>query len=235
MLTFSEYFQDVEFDERSHSYKIRDKILTPATTLISSLETPFDSHKHATNTAKKLGTTKAAILKMWKENSEKGLANGKLVHQYCECNLTNIYFVPAHFSHLPEAKGFDKFWAAQQDNLTPVKVEWKIGSYDLGVGGTIDCLFYSQKTHLYHPMDWKTGKMSFRNTFQSLKPPFDGYEDTSYNRYSLQLSLYRLILREAGISQVGEAYIIHLTPEGDYQHYRAIDFTDALKLWLQSK
>lgn len=224
-------FKEIQFDKKNHSYSLRGKFLTPVTELISTLQRDTDWIEQAKIKSVKEGVSSDLILKRWQENSQKAMQNGSKVHSYIERRLK---FGIGTGVELPEMIAFDRFWQKAKQFLSPSMIEWPIGDYELGIGGTIDCLFYSSKTGKYHPIDWKTGKsFSSNNSFQNLKSPFDDLEDCHLIRYSLQLSSYKLILaRNTGLD-LGDGYIIYLGE--NYGEYKALDFSARLQNWLLTK
>ncbi len=99
----------------------------------------------------------------------------------------------------------------------------------------IDSLFvYRGKIYI---LDWKTNKdftddSHQKGTYEKLLAPFQDHFKNHLNEYSIQLSLYSLILEEWGF-QVGGAYIVHIVPgEEDAELYKVVDMRDNLKLFL---
>ncbi len=101
----------------------------------------------------------------------------------------------------------------------------------------IDSLFlYKGKIYI---LDWKTNKQ-FTNDdhpkgrYEKLLEPFDQYWANHHNEYSIQLSLYALILEEWGF-EVGGAYLVHIGPgDEESQLYKIIDMRNELKLALDN-
>lgn len=226
-----DYFLDVEFDSKSHTYAIRGKPLTSATTILSKLEQPVDWNQIATTKALKEGTDPVLMLRAWQEKSELGMRRGSVVHQFIEARLKDGSGVP--HDDFPEMASFLSF-KEEYPYLTPIKLEWRIGDYHLRIGGTIDCLFYSEETKKFHIYDWKTGeKFDIHNPWQNLILPFDDLPNCHLMKYSLQLSVYRLILKRNTGLPLGDSFIIKLSAEG-YQEYKAFDYSDRIEQWVLS-
>lgn len=222
------YFSDIIFNVKAHTYSLRGRNLVSATTLLSKLEQPVDWNQIATTKALKEGSDPVLMLRGWQEKSELAMRRGSVVHQFIEARLKDgSGILHADF---PEMAAFISFWEAS--SLTPVKLEWKIGDYHLRVGGTIDGLFYSNGK--YHIYDWKTGeKFTATNGWNTLLPPFADLEDCHLTKYSLQISLYRLILKRNTGLPLGDSFIIKLGRDG-YQEYKAFDYSDRLEQWILS-
>lgn len=130
---------------------------------------------------------------------------------------------------------FETIWAKSRDSLQleVCQVEWVIGDVKLKIAGTADTLLYSQKTGQYHLWDWKTGsKFTDKNRFQALLHPFNDLDECELNTYSLQLSLYRLILARNTELELGDSYLVYLNPMGDYVLYKALNLSERLEQWL---
>ncbi len=227
------YFSEVKFNSKNHHYQIKDKSLISATTLVARLEPDVDWEEKAKGVAIREGTTTDLILKKWEENRDKAAHKGTEIHDYIERVLK--YNTEKDAKYL-EMLSFHYFWEKAKEKLTPKKIEWRIGDYDLGIGGTIDCLFDSSVTNKAHIFDWKTNKkFTSQNPWQNLKAPFDDLEDCHLNNYSLQLSIYKLILRRNTDLLLGDSYIIWLNSEYSGEFYtkiKALDFTDRVEKWI---
>lgn len=228
-------FTSIQFDKKNHHYSLNGKTLIPTTELISRLEMEVDWREKAQGVAIREGISTDLILKEWKDNNEKAAEKGTQVHAYIQRRLKHNTETDTQYQ---EMVAFDEFWKKSQGKLRPEQIEWIIGDYQLGVGGTIDCLFHSSNTNKYHIFDWKTNKkFTQNNQWQNLLPPFADLEACHLVQYSLQLSIYKVILQCNTDLILGESYIIWLN--SDYQgefftKVRALDFTDRVKDWLKS-
>jgi ATP-dependent exoDNAse (exonuclease V) beta subunit len=227
-------FSHITKDEATHTYTTHEgQVLRNVTALIQSLQIPFDAPYHAGRKAAERGTTAAVILAEWEQNRTTAKARGTWFHTHIQHRLTDQPI--ADETLLPEMIAFDHWWEdtrAGTAGLSPIRSEWVIGDVALGIAGTLDALLVDAHGHLVL-YDWKTGKrFNTYNRFDSLRAPFSDLPDCELYRYSMQLSLYRLILRRAGVSPVTGTYILHFGPNGGYQRYTALDFTDRLEAWL---
>ena len=60
-------------------------------------------------------------------------------------------------------------------------------------------------------MDWKTNLAIKKYGYnKGLKYPTTAIEDCNYNKYRLQLSMYKYILEKFYLANVGGLYILHL-------------------------
>lgn len=140
------------------------------------------------------------------------------------------------------AERFIKFYEATKDYLIPISMETIIGSSTLlgglGLAGMIDCLFFDLRDCKLHIYDYKTNRfMKMMNKFQRMFYPFDKYEDCDFVHYSIQMSVYRLILiitlMYYGYNiPFGDTYLVHLTEEKETFDLIKVDFykNETLKL-----
>lgn len=227
-------FSNVKFDRKNHHYSIDGKTLIPTTEFLKRLEPEVDWTEKAKSVAIREGISTDLILKKWKDSGDIAAEKGIEVHRYIERRLK---FKTEPDTKYSEMIAWDAFWKSAQDSLIePYQVEWVIGDYQLGIGGTIDFLPFSSRTQKYHIFDWKTnGKFTLENQWQNLLPPFDDLEDCHLVRYSLQLSVYKVILQENTDLDLGKGYIIWLNSNylgESYHKFEAIDYTDRVKKWI---
>jgi hypothetical protein len=234
-------FSKIVYDDRQHSYAINGKPLISATTLINYVVPEFDKETVSQRSAQKRGISQAEILREWEQSGEIARDKGTRLHQYVEDVMAGR-FDPVLASvnwRFPEMDAFDEAWKAMRSNLKAkvARQEWTIGDEELGVAGRLDTTLALQPPSLepfFSVWDWKTGKMDVENRFAFMLPPFQDYEDSKFNRYSVQLSLYRLILeRNKPSMKLGDSYILHLRDDGSYHLHRAHDFREILTDWLK--
>ncbi len=215
------------FNKKKHTYKINGQKVPSVTQVIGRLKQPFDSKKHAVKVATVEGIKTKDVLAKWANRSKIALNKGTEVHRFIERRLKGKD--SKHESYLAEMAAWDRWRTEHPYPL--VLVEQPICDIGLKIAGTIDALFYNEK---YIPYDWKTGSMSY-NGYQNLKEPFQDLEECSLIIYSLQLSLYKLILQRTTDYEIGTPKIAHLTKNGEYKIYEAMDFSNRLKSWLLKK
>ncbi len=229
----SDPFNEIQFNRKDHTYTIRDKNLISATTLVSQLEREVDWAEKAKGVAIREGTSTDLILKQWKDNGELAAEKGTKIHQYIERRLR---WKTEPDTKYPEMMAFDSFWKKAQGKLTIKEIEWIIGDYKLGIGGTVDLVAFSSNTNKYHIFDWKSNKkFTYDNQWQNLLPPFNDLEDCHLVRYSLQLSIYKVILQCNTDLDLGESYIIWLNSDYQGEYFtsiKALDFIDRMKEWI---
>ncbi len=178
----------------------------------------------------------------WEDKKVAGLQRGELVHAYIERVLRSQElpaapqdpFLAGNEVLLPEMEAFDAWWANHRSHVILLATEWIIGDRELGIAGTLDSLVYSSRTRRHHILDWKTNsRFGTSSRWQKLLEPFADLDDCELSCYSLQLSLYRLILeRTLPELTLGDSYLIHLSRDGRPTAHRALDLRHRALEWL---
>ncbi len=243
-------FDHITFDEANHTYTAPDGTpLTSVTRVIKELQTPFDTEYWSARKAAERGVSKDVIIAEWEEKRRASAERGTRVHAYIHHMLAAMGGQPPSdprfiLSNLPEERAFAAFLRDAYDrgsfDVAPLALEYVIGDVELGIAGTVDALFTNPNYGPYYGdiylFDWKTGgKFATSNRFQTLLPPFDDLDDCELNYYSLQVSLYALILRRAGLTALlmERAYIVHLASDGTYRTWGTPpDLPARMEAWL---
>lgn len=228
-------FTQIVFNASTHSYTYHGQPLTSVSRTIGQLKPPFDREGIAARTAAKTGQTVTEILAEWDHRSQVAMARGTRVHEWIAQSLRGELPIQADMflalnQRLPEMDAFEKFWANPQVTTEVTQVEWVIGDEELGIAGTVDCVLLG--ADILHIFDWKTGKFVIQNRFQKLLPPFNDLDDCELVNYSLQLSLYRLIIERNTSQVLGDSYIVHLMTDGTFWVHPALDLRGRLIEWL---
>jgi len=229
-------FTQIKFNADQHRYFLNGRELTSVTTKIKEFQKPFDRDGKARRVAEKEGRNVAEVLAEWEASGERGRRLGITVHEHIQKTLLgteNGQLALDPFmglsTKLPEIVSFDRFWSQLAPLVSYCKehVEWVIGDEELGVAGTVDTMLFSPETGKYHLWDWKTGKFDLNNRWENLLRPFAHLDACKLHIYSLQVSLYRLIIERNTGLDLGDSYLVHLTENG-HQVHRAIDLREKL-------
>jgi hypothetical protein len=231
---------DVVFNQADHSYWLDGRRLESVTTVVKSIVPAFDRDKVAGCVSSRRGIPVETVLLEWETKSAVALEKGTRVHAYIEDVMAGIVdpVLSAVNEKLPEMLAFDLAWRSLRDRLNAEVVgrEQIVASAALGIAGRVDAILrltLPDGTAAMCIFDWKTGKFSDRNPFESLLKPFSDLPNSEVHVYSLQTSLYRLILEEDGESY-HHSYLVHLSEHGTYRAYRSIDYRDRLRGWKRS-
>ncbi len=226
-------FKGIQFNKEYFSYTLNGQRLTSVSKKLGEIKPPFDADAIAARVAAKSGQSVDEVKAEWQAKRDYGTmvhekiarilrGEGESVgdHPFLSLNKTT-----------PEVEQFQTLWSELSQGVEVAEVEWVIGDGELKLAGTVDALLYRGETGTHSIWDWKTGRFNLENNFEQLLPPFDDLSASEFNTYSLQLSLYRLIVeRNTGLA-FEDSYIVHLTPSG-FEIHQALDLRERLEAWL---
>ena len=233
------------FEEEAHTYHYRDIKYDSVTSYIKRFKTPFDKEYWSKKKAAERGVEVSVVLDEWQGKADVANDLGTRVHKWIEdfCSgkdreLTEEY-EPAFVERIGK---FMDLYEQRFKNLVPLSSELKIFCRKWKLAGTIDqpFLMWDEKRNmvLFLIGDWKTNK-EFRSDehpkgrYKKLLHPFSHLWENHLNEYSIQVSLYRLMLEEEiGIESHG-GFLCHIGPEGPAKIHPIKDLREPLKVYLQ--
>lgn len=230
-------FTQIKFNSTYHTYTLGGRRLQNVTRLVSEVKRPFDREGISKKKAAELGVPQEFILAEWDAKRDAAIERGKETHAHIEWVLKGGNYLDPVLSlndYSAEVLAFNGFWTRASEQMEVYQVEWVVGDGELGIAGTIDTVFYSHKTQQYHLFDWKTGTIERSSPWGKMLSPFGGYDDCNLNHYSLQLSIYRLILEKNTGLALGNSYIVNLA-EGGWHIDPAVDLREIAGGWLKEK
>lgn len=150
----------------------------------------------------------------WEAKATKGKERGTYTHLVLE-NL----FMGKSFDSLSEHKELEEaaknFYQDYKDILIPVRLEALVRDHDFKLAGQVDGIFLWEGKYVI--IDYKTDKkLEKSNYFSRFKEPLANLDDCNYNKYCLQLSLYKYIVEKNSDIKIDKLYIVWLKPEGKY-------------------
>jgi ATP-dependent exoDNAse (exonuclease V) beta subunit len=173
-------------------------------------------------------------LEEWKKINDRSNEIGKSTHAWIENFFKGTYQpIPKDFEIIDRLDKFHKIYYEKLTKLVPVKFEQKVFSTKWKLAGTFDALF-TYKDQLVI-VDWKTNK-KFDTTSEynkKLLSPFETEDECKLTEYSIQISLYALMLEEIGL-EVKMGYILYIGPSGEPELHRYIDYRKKLRDYLNS-
>lgn len=225
-----------KFESKRHRYTFDNERYISVTQFISRFHKEFDSEHWSKVKAEERGISQDDILKEWKELNERSLVIGSGAHGWIENYFKETYqSLPTDIDIIDRINKFNIIYSKQLHKLTPVKFEQRIFSKKWKIAGMIDSIFINPKGEVVI-LDWKTNK-SFdtdkTKTWSKLLNPFNEYWENHLNEYSIQVSLYSIILEEIGID-VKSAFLVHIGPHTEAKLYKALDMKDILIKYLDS-
>jgi len=226
---------DLKFDEEDHRYTYKGVKLTPVTQFIKRFSPDIDFDYWAIKKAKERGVPVEEIRTEWKETAAVACDLGTDVHKWVEDYWNGKKpGKPKNEEVQRKVKKFYAIYKSRLNALTSIKQEFKVFSSKWNLAGTIDGIFEINYTNIVG--DWKTNKtftIDGDYTFgQKLKYPFEDLDNNNLNMYSIQLSLYRLILQEEAGFKTSSAFICHLGQDEPGKIYQAKDLRARLKMYL---
>jgi len=214
LLKLKEAFKHITYYDFNHTYISDDQLLTSCTAVLKELLKYKDWDLQAEKSAKKAGVTKQEMKHEWYVTGLVGRSRGSYVHKYIEDKIANKVFPTKYDPNLLKVLdtetiiGYHKsvqVLKTQADNflrdsayLVPIMSEVVVGDYDIGIAGTFDQLFYNTRLEQLQLFDWKTDKKfeRFNEYNNKFKVPLDYMHVCEFNKYALQLSIYRYILEK---------------------------------------
>jgi ATP-dependent exoDNAse (exonuclease V) beta subunit len=232
-----ECFNDPEFkfDPVAHKYTYDGEHFTSVTQFIQKFHKPFESDFWSKKKAESRGVDQEVILKEWKDLNDYANEIGTATHQWIEDYFNKIWTpLPNNLDLIKRINKFNVVFAKHLHKLEPVKFEVRVFSKKWKIAGMIDALFF-YKGKLFI-LDYKTNKnftTDENNKYsEKLLYPFQNYNKNHLNEYSIQLSLYALILEEWGF-EVGGGYLVHIGPDDEEaQLIKIVDMRNELKMAL---
>jgi len=241
LLNDLECFNDPEFkfDSKYHKYTYYGDKFESVTRFIQQFHKPFDQEYWSKKKADEAGVPQDWILNEWKKLNDHANQVGTDTHQWIEDYFNQKWSqIPTNLDVIHRINKFNKVYATHLHKLEPLKFETRIFSKKWKIAGMIDSLFiYNNKLVI---LDWKTNKVWTDDTtqsgrFEKLLPPFNDFYKNHLNDYSLQISMYSLILREWGFNVAG-GYLVHIGPgDEDAKLHRCVDMTEKLEKFLNKE
>ena len=226
-------YSKLKFNENKHQYTIGERSFTPVTNVAKSFSEQFDVEFHSKRIAKRDGITQDEVKRRWKEIGEKAANFGSDVHDFGERYVQSVYFSNGNCP-LPrnnKEKVLISYWEDTPTHLYPVATELRMYSEKYGFAGTCDVLLFDSLTGNFIILDYKTNSKNLFNSYgEVMLPPFHFLPNNSYNIYQLQLSLYQMMLEDAGY-KVQDRIILWLK-DNEYEAFNTYDFTKQLRAEL---
>lgn len=225
-----------KFDEVEHAYTYEGERFISVTQFISRFHTHFDTEYWSVKKAKDRGITVDEILSEWKETNDRSNVIGTATHNWIENYFNKVWQqLPTDLDIIHRINKFNVVYATHLYKLDPVKFEIKIFSKKWKIAGMIDSLFiYKNKLII---IDHKTNKKFTTDEdrcFENLLEPFHEFKKNHLNEYSIQISLYILILREIGIF-VDAGYLLYIGPDDNpAKLHKCVDMTSILEEYLNN-
>lgn len=230
-------FKDDEFafDPVKHKYTYLGENFISVTTFIQKFHKPFEQDYWSKRKAEEAGVPQEWILNEWKKLNDYANEVGSETHEWIEDYFNQKWRkLSTNLDIINRINKFNIIYAEKLHKLEPLAYEVRVFSKKWKIAGMIDSLFiYRGKLYI---LDWKTNKQFTTDETvkykERLLAPFSDYFKSHLSEYSIQLSLYALILEEWGF-EIGGAYLVHIGPGDDpAKLYKVIDMRENLKMYL---
>ena len=209
----------LSLDENTHTYTLKNSNIefSSVTEFISSFFKPFNAEKIAEkliHLPKHKGKTVTSILKEWDSRRDRGTIVHKEIEDFIKItNENNEAMTNKSINQLDlksqQAIKFLKKCDIYKNNL--IFPEVKVCAEKLKLAGTIDLMIYNKPNNTISLIDWKTNVAIKKESYRKgIKGPAMDINDCSFNRYTLQLSMYQYILETFYNATINGLYILHL-------------------------
>lgn len=218
--TLEGYFNKLNFNADIHTYNVDNINLPSVSGLLKQFYPYVDFDVIASYSAIKQGKTKEEVLAEWKIKNTEGLALGTNTHNFLENYLDAI---PTTNSE----KAGVEFLRNLPSHIHIVCNELRMYHKKYNYAGTADLILFNSNTNKFIIADYKTNEDLFK-TYNQLKAPFSHLNDSSFSKYQLQLSYYKLMFEQ--VFEVESLLLIHLDRNtGKPVMYNCNDYTEKLK------
>jgi ATP-dependent exoDNAse (exonuclease V) beta subunit len=219
---------DFKFEPKYHKYTYLGDQFISVTKFIQQFHEPFDSDFWSKKKADQRGVDQEVIQNEWKKLNDYANEVGTDTHQWIEDYFNKLWKpIPSNLDLIHRINKFNKIFAQHLHKLEPLKFEVRVFSKKWKIAGMIDSLFL-YKGKIFILDDHPKGK------YQKLLEPFEEHYKNHLSEYSIQLSLYSLILEEWGF-EIGGAYLVHIGPgDEDAELHKVIDMREKLRMFLDS-
>lgn len=216
--------QFIVFDEPTHVYTVHgsSKGYISCTKFIHEFFPHFDadavikkmmrSPKWPTN--KLYGKTAKEIKDIWNANGKEASGLGTAIHLSIEQFLNEAESVidPVIFT-TTEWRYFQNFWKDHGHDLEPYRMEWEVYVEAIKLAGSIDGVFRRRSDGRFVIYDWKRSKeIKQDNKFETGYPPLHHLPNTNYWHYTMQLNVYRWILKYHYGLDIADLYLVIIHP-----------------------
>ena len=221
----------LQFSEEAHVYSVGDKILVSVTQIVASQFRPFNARVMAAQLEKTKACDPASeyfqmdrfeIESHWKRIGREAREKGTELHKAIEC-----YYLHGHAPQEPSVE-WDQFVRFHQDHPDWLLLATEHRVHNDYAAGTIDAVFYTPEGVVL--VDWKRSKAIDYSGYGQGRNYMKHAADCNYNKYSLQLSLYKKLIG----GEVAGMYIIQFHPDiENYRKMRAHDFAEEAAILLR--
>lgn len=228
--SFNQHFGELQFEEARHLYTLRGKIIPSVSRLVDGHSDKIDFTPMKKAISARDGISVQDLQAEWDKKRDDACELGHATHTYAE--FYNGKQKPVNECEAAAKKFLDEL----PDYYEIVIKEARMFSEKYGYAGTSDLILLDKRSNTFVIGDYKTNKDLFKNYKQIMRPPFNRFYVTPFNKYQLQLSYYQIMLEQMTTAlgtNVSNRVLIYLQRDGQYKIYQTEDLTSELKSYLQ--
>lgn len=194
-----------------------------------------------------LTVTPDDITKQWALTNKLGKTRGSALHNMLEDKLKRkelsyeIPFFVKYMSTLETIKYIksieilenlaNEFVKLIQNKYVVIAQEFVVGDSDYKLAGTFDLLLFNLETNKYELWDFKTDKKFDKSGLNKIS--YFGVDDCEYNKYSLQLGLYKHMIEKNTDLQIYKCVVAHFNyKKNEFKIIDCINYDDEIKQYL---
>jgi hypothetical protein len=216
----------ITFYPANHIYIVNNSHLyTSVSTLIDRFF-PFDKEGAAIRVSKTRGITVEEALHDFENAKTQGTILHSYIHNFLQSDGNDIPDINPEIQ--PAFNQFKHFRDTHLADKEIYRTEWAIYDEDAGIAGTCDLVVVNEDG-TYTLYDWKRTKGIWRTGFEGQTGIgiFSDMQNCNFNKYSLQLNLYKQILERKYKLNISKSYIVQFYPlENPYELIEANVLSD---------
>jgi hypothetical protein len=233
-----EVFGDVGFREEGHRYSLKgeDMDLPSVSSVYKRFIKDKDWDAIAARKAEREGISKGDLLDSWALKAQLACDRGKDVHLFAERYAAGEVREKEkkEICRQKDVAGLQKasvmnFFDGLLRRYEPVLLELKMYHPEYKIFGMSDVALFDNKEKAIIPLDHKSNEDIFKHFgLELLQPPFHFLEDTPFNHYQIQLSLYQILIEQMGFP-VSDRILVWHKHDGSTKTYHTYDFTSLVR------
>lgn len=225
-LNIKNAFANIRFNKENHQYVYNGVILESSSSFRKEFENSFEAYfsaesKYKSNLKYNPDTKRTAAYyrERWDLLGQEARIRGTRVHLFSET------YPDFDEPSCDKERGVTEFFEQLDPKYVLIFQELIMFDAEFYKAGTADLIFLNIETGNLVIGDWKTNDKSIFENYKgkSLKGEFKSYKDTSYNKYSMQLSHYQYILEKYTGMKIEDRWLIWLSTSSKKKEHK--DYT----------
>lgn len=232
---------DFIFDEIPHKYYLAGVNLPSATGIPHRFVKPVDWAYWHKKKGDEMGIEAHEVKAMWQATTDSACLLGSNIHKFIENHIGKVPQIIEDYTSEEQVMihSFLHFYENRLNKLIPIAQELRMFSEGMQLCGTLDNLSWKPDAEgdggKLYMIDYKTNKAwedDNNKKYSRMTNVFSTEWDNKANHYSMQLSVYNLMLAEAGI-YADDMLVIYIPREDETTLIRCKDYTPQLKKYFK--